>query len=118
MAGGGILKDTPPPSPTLQKSLVGIIDANTLAQAIETPAEGVAQSASDQGEDSDDYPSYIVNSLPISFTDSQLWDIKEYFSIPDDVRIRVPVEGESIMAHIVDEKDVDGAFCPGGPLYF
>ncbi|GAA0158104.1 hypothetical protein LIER_15214 [Lithospermum erythrorhizon] len=68
-------------------------------------AEGAEQSTSEQGEDSADRPSYLVNSLPVSFTDSQLWDLKEYFSILDDVGIRVPVEGETITEPIVNEKD-------------
>ncbi|GAA0153590.1 hypothetical protein LIER_37702 [Lithospermum erythrorhizon] len=50
--------------------------------------------------------------------DSQLWDFKEYFSIPDDVGIRVPIEGESIMEPIVNKDDTEGAFCPGWTLLF
>ncbi|GAA0166851.1 hypothetical protein LIER_21915 [Lithospermum erythrorhizon] len=54
-----------------------------------------------------------MNSLPVPFTDTELWEIKEYFLIPDDVGIKVPVEGESIMAPIVKENDVGGSFCLG-----
>ncbi|GAA0166885.1 hypothetical protein LIER_21945 [Lithospermum erythrorhizon] len=53
---------------------------------VPTPADGSAsQSTNDQGDDSRALPTFIENSLPVSFTDSQLWDFKEYFSIPDDV---------------------------------
>ncbi|GAA0152371.1 hypothetical protein LIER_10872 [Lithospermum erythrorhizon] len=82
-----------------------------LAGSSTQTIEGVvSQSADEQGDDSANLPSYIANALPVPFTDSQLWDFKEYFSIPDDVGIRVHVEGESIMAPIVNEKDTDGAF--------
>ncbi|GAA0187475.1 hypothetical protein LIER_34763 [Lithospermum erythrorhizon] len=143
MASGGILRDTPSPSSTLELSPVRVIDAATLnqenanddvfheideypanpialvpagssTQRVEAPTEGVvSQSANDQGEDFDDLPSYHAYSLPLSFTDSELWNIKEYFSIPDDIGIRVPIEGESIMEPIVNEKDIEGAFYPG-----
>ncbi|GAA0174506.1 hypothetical protein LIER_41729 [Lithospermum erythrorhizon] len=88
--------------------------AGSSNQAVEPPAEGgVLKSTGEQGKDSDDLPSYLVNSFTVSFTYSQLWDIKEYFSIPGNVGIGVPVEGKSIMAPIVNEKDIEGAFCPG-----
>ncbi|GAA0163482.1 hypothetical protein LIER_19335 [Lithospermum erythrorhizon] len=96
------------------------LPAGSSTRVVEPPStEGiVSQSAGEQGEDSDDLPSYIANSLPVLFTNSQLWDIKEYFSIPDDVGVRVPVEGESIMAPIVNERDTKGAFCFGWtPLF-
>ncbi|GAA0165419.1 hypothetical protein LIER_20826 [Lithospermum erythrorhizon] len=91
------------------------LPVSSSTQAIEGV---IAQPAGEQGEDSDDLPSYIANSLPVPFTDFQLWDFKEYFSIPDDAGIRVPVKGESTMKLIVNERDTEGAFCPGWtPLF-
>ncbi|GAA0145443.1 hypothetical protein LIER_36130 [Lithospermum erythrorhizon] len=124
-------------SPNRENSPIHTIDANTLNKeetyddifeeidnypsnliAPETPAEGVVQSTSEQDDDPGYYPSYIMNSLPVPFIDSELWDIKEYLSIADDVGIRVPIEGESIMAPIVKGQDVEGVFCPGWtPLF-
>ncbi|GAA0164603.1 hypothetical protein LIER_20197 [Lithospermum erythrorhizon] len=101
MAGDGILRDTPSPSSTREPSPVREkandeifceidsypanplvcmttatgqdLPASSSNQAVEPPTEGVvSQSMGDQGEDSDDLLSYLVNSLPVSFTDSQL----------------------------------------------
>ncbi|GAA0154418.1 hypothetical protein LIER_12407 [Lithospermum erythrorhizon] len=94
------------------------LPAGSSNRATKALAEGDVHLASEQGEDSDDNPSYIINSLPVPFTDSELWDIKEYFCILDDVGIRVPVEGESIMTPLVNKKDKEGAFYPGqNPLF-
>ncbi|GAA0187314.1 hypothetical protein LIER_34602 [Lithospermum erythrorhizon] len=61
---------------------------------VPSSTEGNAsQSVNEQGEDSGALPTFIENSLLVSFTDTQLWDFKEYFSIPNDVGIRVPIEG-------------------------
>ncbi|GAA0142603.1 hypothetical protein LIER_03462 [Lithospermum erythrorhizon] len=72
----------------------------------------ISQSADEQGEDYVDLTSYVANLLTVRFTGSQLWDFKEYFSIPDDVGIRVPIEGESIMEPILNKDDIERAFCP------
>ncbi|GAA0140442.1 hypothetical protein LIER_01791 [Lithospermum erythrorhizon] len=88
------------------------LPAGSSTHVIELPpGEGsVLQSASEQGEDS--------SALPITFTDSQLRDFKEYFSIPDEVGIKVPIEGESIMDPIVNERILRGLFVSDGLPYF
>ncbi|GAA0161179.1 hypothetical protein LIER_39184 [Lithospermum erythrorhizon] len=56
------------------------IIAGSSTQSAEPLAEGgILQSVGEEGEDSDDIPLYIANALRVPFTDSQLWDLKEYF---------------------------------------
>ncbi|GAA0173285.1 hypothetical protein LIER_26937 [Lithospermum erythrorhizon] len=86
--------NTLPSSPLLSQE----VPTGSSNQVVDISVEGVTQSTSEQGEDFEDYPSYIINSLPVLFTDTELWDFKEYFSILDDVGIRVPVEEPSAAA--------------------
>ncbi|GAA0167632.1 hypothetical protein LIER_22518 [Lithospermum erythrorhizon] len=70
-----------------------LLAGSSTPALVPTPIDGSSsQSANDQGQDSGALPAFIENSLPVSFTDSQLWDFKEYFLILDDVGIRIPVE--------------------------
>ncbi|GAA0172568.1 hypothetical protein LIER_26369 [Lithospermum erythrorhizon] len=73
----------------------------------------VSQPADDQGANSFALPAFIKNALLVPFMNTQLWDFKEYFSIPEDVGIRVPVEGESILEPTVNEGETKRAFYPG-----
>ncbi|GAA0157070.1 hypothetical protein LIER_14414 [Lithospermum erythrorhizon] len=62
------------PSNTLASTVALSQDlpAGSSNRAVETLVEGAALLAGEQGEDSDGLPSYIVNSLPVSLTDSHL----------------------------------------------
>ncbi|GAA0163588.1 hypothetical protein LIER_39625 [Lithospermum erythrorhizon] len=97
-------KSTISPQATLsQPRLLALINRSVTKGSASQPVEA-------QGEDSGPLPAFIEHSFPVPFTDTQLWDFKEYFSILDHMGLRVPVEGESIVEPLIKEGDLDGRF--------
>ncbi|GAA0155553.1 hypothetical protein LIER_13255 [Lithospermum erythrorhizon] len=106
MTSAGILKDIPPSSPALENSPVHAIDANTLSQE---------QTQDDIFAKIDNYPSNLIAPKPLQ--EVPACSSNQLIEIPEE-GARFPVKVETITKPIVNENDVDEAFCPGWtPLF-
>ncbi|GAA0146327.1 hypothetical protein LIER_06312 [Lithospermum erythrorhizon] len=70
---------------------------------------GAGQTADNPG----DPPTIIQDSLPVAFSDEDLVNFRQYFSIPSSVEMRLPLEGEQVFEPLVDPSQSEGALSPG-----
>ncbi|GAA0186514.1 hypothetical protein LIER_33802 [Lithospermum erythrorhizon] len=88
-----------------------IMPATISSQATTTAQTGAA--AGNTGDNHIAAPTIIRKSLPVPFTEEDLVNYMQYFSIPSSVEIRLPIEGDQVLEPRVDPSQSEGAFSPG-----
>ncbi|GAA0159503.1 hypothetical protein LIER_38883 [Lithospermum erythrorhizon] len=89
--------------------------ATNSSQAHTTPSSSqtAGPTQADTNDDKPgDIPTVIRDSLPVAFSDEDLVNFSQYFSIPSTVEMRIPLEGEQIFEPLVDPSHSDGPLAP------
>ncbi|GAA0174082.1 hypothetical protein LIER_41656 [Lithospermum erythrorhizon] len=83
-------------------------------QPTPTPSQATGNAPADaNAKKTSDAPTIIDDSLPVSFSEEDLVNFRQYFSIPPSVEMRLPLEGEWVFEQIVDPSKSEGTLAPG-----
>ncbi|GAA0170252.1 hypothetical protein LIER_24553 [Lithospermum erythrorhizon] len=90
--------------------------ATNSSQARTTPSSSQTAGPTQADTNADkpgDIPTIIHNSLPVAFSDEDLVNFRQYFSITSTVEMGFPLEGEQMFEPLGDPSHSDGPSAPG-----
>ncbi|GAA0156144.1 hypothetical protein LIER_38221 [Lithospermum erythrorhizon] len=93
-----------------KKTLVKMASLPSACEAAKNNTVVGLQAKEKQGKD----PTIIKNSLPVSVDQPDLGHLREYFSIPSFVDMRLPSGADQVYRPLVARNVVDGPLSPGG----